>query len=221
MNIDELIKHADSIPDLGAGGKTVKDHLMFYAEKVKSNRHIIDIAPCFGSTTAYISCGVLQNKNHDSITVHSFDMWKLQNDEYRKKAKKYCSVDLKTDDDFYNEYLKNIKPFGKTNIYRGDILKQKWNSDNKIGLFIDDIGCDYETTKKIFKIFIDAFIPGETIIFFMDMYFCDSHKGKQFNYQINLVKQNPECFEFIEKVSGSKCAIVRFLNKNINFDVEH
>lgn len=220
MNIKELIQHADKIPDLGYGGKTVKDDLMFYSSRVKKDRSIVDIAPCFGSTTAYIHCGQEIN-GRSLISIHSFDLWELQNDEYKHKAKKFCNVDLNSSDDFYNEYLKNIKPYGQTNIYRGDILKQTWNANNKIGLFVDDIGCDYDMTKKIFKIFTDAFIPGETIIFFMDMYFCDSHKGKHFNYQINLIKQNPECFEFIKKVPGSKCAIVRFLNKDINFEVEH
>jgi hypothetical protein len=221
MNLKELISHADNIPDLGYGGKTVKDDLMYYSSKVKSDRNIIDIAPCFGSTTAYIHCG-LEKSGRSLISVYSFDMWELQNDEYKNKAKKYCNVELNSSDDFYNEYLKNIKPYGQTNVIRGDILKQSWNSDNKIGLFINDIGASKEYTDKIFQIFSPAFVKNETIIMMMDYYFYESkhHTEKQYLYQKKFMEKNKNVFDFIKKVEKSKCAIYKYLGGEINYEVE-
>lgn len=224
MNIQKLITHADKIPDLGYGGKTVKDDLMHYSSKVKSDRNIIDIAPCFGSTTAYISCGLLQNKNRDSIKVNSFDLWKLQNDEYRYKAKKYCGYNLDSDEDFYYTYLKNIEPYFFINIQviRKNILNVIWQPRDKIGLFINDIGASKEYTDKIFQIFSPAFVPDETILFMMDYYFYESkhHTEKQYLYQKKFMEKNNNVFEFIKKVPGSKCSIWIYKGGEINYEVE-
>lgn len=222
MNITELKKHADSIPDLGYGGKTYADDLMARAYVTKPDRIILELAPYIGSASAYICLGLTQNPNKDKIKLHTYDLWEIDK-EYMRKAEKYNGLKWTAKDNMLDIYMENLKPFKGIDIipHKQDVFKlEYWNPESKIAMFIDDIGAAKWSTDFKFKLFSPAFIPDETIIFMADYYFCESHPAKEFQYQQKFFNANKNVFEFIKKVPGSKCAIFKYLGGEINYGVE-
>jgi hypothetical protein len=219
MDIKELITYADKIPELGPGGKSIKDYLIKYAGNVSSGHNIIDIGPYMGSTSSYLSIGVIKSGN--DVKIHAYDLWVLYHD-MNKKAKRFNGFKFNDDYHFDKLYDKNVKPFKKyIKTHKCDCLDIEWQG-GRVGLLVDDIGNGKNRTDHIMKTFSPYFITGKTCIFYMDYYYY-KEKAKDHPlslYQRDFMKANKKVFTLIEKPKNSRTAIFRYEGGKINYDVD-
>jgi hypothetical protein len=206
---------ANCIPEMGNGGRKIKNELMREAKEVLPGNSIFDFAPFIGSTTAFLACGLIEAKNFESV-IHSVDKWEMD----KKYAVWIKEREIKTDD-LQKEHLKNIQPFVNAGVKiestKSDIRNYTYPGD-PVQLLIDDLGVCKSITDSVLKNTIPYMIPGLTIIFFMDYYFYESyHDYKSRVYQRDLMKANKKVFEFIEHPKHSRTAIYRYLGGEVNY----
>jgi hypothetical protein len=215
MNLRQLTTYANGIPDLGYGGKTVGKPLMRYASDVREGA-IVELGPWLGSATAFICLGV--KHSGAAVPIHVFDKW-VVNDHYKDRASHYHDIELSGPDDIIDMFRENIEPFGVDVImHRTSIYKASWDG-TPIALYFDDAGSNKKATDHKFKLFSPSFIPGETIVFMMDLFFYTQGKGG-FRYQRDFMKRNESVFQFITRPAKSMCGIFRYLGGEIDYDVE-
>lgn len=210
-----LLTFADSVPEMGCGGKIIKNHLMRFAEQIRPGNAVLDIAPFLGSTTTFLSCG-LSNANNKTSTIYSVDKWELE-EKYRAWIKKR-GLEI---EDLQKEFYKNVSPFMEAGVkivfYKQDIRSYYYNRE-PIQLLVDDIGISKDITDHILKTCLPYFIPGQTIIFFMDFYFFEEFKDYESRiYQHDLMAANKGVFKFLERPKNSRTAIFKYLGGEINF----
>ncbi len=215
------LAEANKIPELGHGGKSTKSYLYSYAQRVPENGIIIDVGPFLGSTTGYLMAGLMDAGRR--ARIFSFDKWEADAG-YCEKAKNHLGLTLREGSSLLPLFLKNVRripfPSGDLSTVKGDIFKTTWDKDLKISLAVFDPGNGRATTEALMRTFSPAFIPGKTIIFFMDFYFYETHTPADFNYQHLLVDKNAVAFEFVERCSEpSRCAIYRWYGGELEFDV--
>lgn len=206
---------ANKIPEMGNGGRKIKGFLFNAAKEVKQGNAIVDIAPFLGSTTAFLSRGLIDAGNKAS-RIYAIDKWEIE-EKYRVwlKSRHVETTDLQA------SFVKNLQPFmdaGANIVYFKKNIKDFAYIWEPVQLLIDDIGIDKGITDCILKMFQPYFIPGLTKIFFMDFYFYeDFHDYKSRVYQRDLMNANKKVFEFIEHPKHSRTAIFRYLGGKINF----
>lgn len=218
--IKELIKLAETIPELGCGGASVRNELILAASAVKNKRTILDIAPYLGSTTAYAAIGA--NISGNIVDIHSIDLWEASED-YRKKAFKYHKMKLKAGEDLKRRWRKNVDPFkspaGRIIGTKGDVRKIKLQMRFPIGLYVDDINVGKKYFKRAIKKYSKHFIPGETILFLMDWGFHVRDEGN-YKYQKKFMDANAEAFTLIATPHKSYCGIFLYNGGKINYWVK-
>jgi len=215
--MDNLLNIANVVPEMGNGGKKIKEELIREAAKVVPGNAIVDIAPFLGSTTVFLSYGLFKSENLES-TIYSVDLWDINlNEKYQKwlDCKKLDITDLR------QEYNKNIKPFTDEGIrikpIKSDIRNYNYSGE-LIQIIVDDSGVDKGMTDHVLKSMSPYFIPGKTIIFFMDYYFFQNyHDFESRLYQHDLMEVNKKVFKFIEHPKNSCTAIYQYLGGEINF----
>ena len=182
---------ADSIPDLGHGGRRIADTLIRLAGAVRSDRAIVDIGPYLGSTTAYLALG------SRGVPIHAYDTWDATICDLRAKARRYHGQELP--DDLLPLFLKNVMPWiSRIHQHKGDLFDARYDEVRDIGLLVDDIGCDERYTRAKLATFGPHLAPGARLVL-MDFYWFESKAGPDFDYQRRLVKANPQAFRFLER----------------------
>lgn len=217
--IKSALRYADTIQELGYGGKSIKNYLIEYARGVKSGQAIIDIGPYMGSTTAYLAIGVMQS-GHD-VEINSFDKFIMYPD-MRRKANDFNGIEFKDNECFIDLYKYNIKPFDEYVFVRKcDCLDIEWNG-GEVGLLVDDISNGKDRTDHLFKTFSQSFIKNETFIFLMDYYYHESFKNKfrYCKYANDFMVKNSSVFQFVKRIEGSRTAIFKYKGGEINYDVK-
>jgi hypothetical protein len=211
MRRNEYIDLAEKIPSLGNGGIGIKKELVEYASQVKKENAIIELGPWLGSATSFLSIGSMFGNN---AIIHSYDMW-VASKVYAQRAMGHHGIKLELGQDIYPLFAENLKGFKNIVPHKMSIFDIKWTSP-QIGLIVIDMGNGKAHTDQAFDAFEDYFIPGETIIFMMDFYFCE-RRQKVFQYQHDLIKANKKVFEFIGQPKRSMTGIFRYLGGKIKF----
>jgi len=156
-----LRKHADSIPELGGGGRTCGDRLIELAAAVPSGQAIVEIAPWFGSASAYLALGIMQG-GHD-VALHAFDRWVID-EHWQEKARIHNELEFPIGTDLEPRWLHNMEPFLiKCYPHKGDIRKAKWNGE-PIGLLVDDISNTKSLINSTMRIFGPSIVPGAKVV---------------------------------------------------------
>lgn len=215
MRKNELIIKAQRIPSLGNGGNIIGNYLIYYAEKVLGGQCIVEVGPWMGSSTAYLSIGSMFGNN---APIYTFDKWEADS-EYIEKAKKYNGINVKLGQDLFPLFHENMDGF--KNIYpeKKDLFGIEWNHNRKIGMLVLDMGNGKEKTDYALKTFLPHCIVGQTIVFFMDYYFYETHKDLALGYQMRLLHENYYTFEYLTRPLRSRTMIARYRNERINYDV--
>ncbi len=212
MQKNELISHADKIPSLGNGGKVIRDYLIKYAQAVKPNRSIVEVGSWLGSATGFLCAGSILG--HGNL-IHAYDLWKAS-PVYVKRAERFHDIKFAVNQDLLPVFLKNTKQFSKYIVpHKGSIVDACYQGED-IGLAVFDMGQGKLHTDAALRVFEDSFIPGETIIFFMDYYFYETHcDDRIYRYQLDFANLNEKIgtLEFIERPKKSRTAIFRYLGQ--------
>ena len=217
MDLKNLKELADSIPDLGCGGRTVKNELTLAAFGVRDRRSIIDIAPYLGSTTAYIGLGV--NMSGKKVHVHSYDLWEPSPD-YIDKSKKYHNIELNPEEDLKRRWREYASPFenGGCKIFghKESIFEARYEDNWKIGLYVDDICNNKRKNDYAFKLFSPFFVPGETILFLMDWGF-HVRDYKPLKYQKAFTDANSHALYYIGTPPRTYARIFLYTGGEFNY----
>jgi hypothetical protein len=197
---------AKKIPSIGNGGTSIPHQLQNAGAGIKENEIIVETGSWFGSTTGFVMSGIKQTPF--TPEYHCFDMW-ITYPHLVNQAKK-IGITLKDGQSILDIFKTNIKSFEiDPIIHQGDFIQQKFKTDKKIGLVVDDI-C---SKKPMFDHLLDLFIPfcyPGTLFFFMDFYFYTTHDVIRRKYQRDVMEKNQEAFEFIERPANSYTAIYRY-----------
>jgi len=185
---------ADSIPELGHGGRVIEDTLIRFAGLVHPSEVIVDIGPYLGSTTAYLALGA-----QPGVTIHAFDTWDADICDLRAKSRYYHKTELPQD--LRPLFLANLAPFAARVVtHQGDVRKVTW-AGPLIGLFVDDIGVDRHYVEAKMRAFSSHFAPGAVLVL-MDYYWHETKRGEAFDYQRRFVERNAHAFRFLERAGA-------------------
>jgi len=213
-----LLKYADRIPELGHGGKTIKDYLIQSAKRVREGEFIIDIAPFLGSTTMYLAEGIRQSGK--DVKIYAYDRW-IADDKMDIKLNRKLKGSYPEGYDFKHLYWEYVKEAWEyiipTQIHVLDIA---WKL-GKIGLYVDDIGVGKKRVDYLMKIFSPYFVPDHTVLYILDYY---QHITREhmphMKYQKDFFEANHKVFKFIERCKGSVTAKLLYLGGKINYNVK-
>jgi hypothetical protein len=218
--IKNLIAEAKRIPELGHGGKTIAKYLLKYASLIDKENDIVEVGPWFGSSTAFISIGLMQSKNKKS-TIHCFDKWDIDRDYKKKMDKRYKdNLELGDAKKYFVEYMKPYKAKLKT--YKGKIQDVKKYDGKNIELLVDDICFGKEKNDSMFKLFSGSFITNKTVIILMDYYYYlagGEYDNPEMRYQKRFMRENEIIFEPISKTKQGTAQIFRYMGGKINYEV--
>jgi len=200
-----LRKHADSIPELGGGGRTCGDKLIELAAAVPSGQMIVEIGPWLGSASAHLALGMMRG-GHD-VELHAFDIWHID-EHWQEKALKHNNIDFPIGLDLEPGWRCNMKPFPvKVFSHKGDICHAKWNGE-PIGLLVDDISNTKSLINSTMRIFGSSLVEGAKVVL-MDWQF---FLGPQEEF----MRENYNAFDYLECLPRpSMAAIFRRLEGEI------
>src|SRR5512143_3534858 len=105
----DLRLKAESIPELGGGGKVIGKRLIKAASSVRAGRSVIDIGPWLGSTTAFLALGIMQSGA--DVEIHSYDIWTIKDALYQKKAAKYNGLHFEIGRNILPDWRNNVRQF--------------------------------------------------------------------------------------------------------------
>ena len=156
-----LRKHADSIPELGGGGRTCGDRLIELAAAVPSGQAIVEIGPWLGSASAYLALGMMHGKY--GVSLYAFDTWQID-EHWQRKARIHNEIDFQIGTDLEMIWQLNMEPFPvKCFSCKGDVHRAKWNGE-PIGLLVDDISNTKSLINSTMRIFGPSIIPGAKVV---------------------------------------------------------
>jgi hypothetical protein len=217
--MDNLIKYANKVPEIGHGGKSIGDYLVKAASKVKSGHVIIDIAPCFGSTTLFLAAGI--RKSGNDVMIYSYDRW-IADDKMDIKINRKLNKKYPEGYDFKNIFMDFISPVSDLVVpVQCHVNDISWDGGPKIGLYIDDIGVGKKRVDHLMKTFSPYFVPGKTELYMLDYYQHTTRPHmRHMRYQKDFFDANSKVFQFIERCTGSVTARLLYLGGKINYDVK-
>ena len=194
---------ANKIPSMG--GREIGKYLREYASQVKSNFSVVEVGAWLGAGTAQICLGILEGKNNVPLFV--YDRFFASKSEIEKAGKQ--GVKLKPKQNTLKIVSKFISNFNcRVKFNRCNITAIKKYKGEKIGMYVDDASKSSDKFKHVMKIFKKHFVPGETILVFMDYFYFEwSGHGEKHKYQFNYMQDNKE-FEFIKRLLPDKSAAV-------------
>ena len=156
-----LRKHADSIPELGGGGRTCGDKLIKLAAAVPSGQMIVEIGPWLGSASAHLALGIMRG-GHD-VELHAFDIWHIDK-HWQEKASRHNNIDFPIGLDLEPGWRCNMELFPvKWHAHKGDVRRAKWNG-KPIGLLVDDISNTKSLINSTMRIFGPSIVIGAKVV---------------------------------------------------------
>jgi len=210
MLLKTLEKKALKIPSMN--WQTVKDKLREYAGQVNDGQVIVEIGTWLGACTAAMMLGVIDS-GKKSIAIHMYDRFVTYTSQVEKAAK--FGVELQSEKSYYEMVEKTLKPFEVSFImHKGDIKSAKFNSQCKIGLFVDDASKKKDAFLHTIKTFSPYFIPKKTIVALLDYHYCEKKPGKGYECQREYMEANKQHYKYlfrIENPDGQKSSEAFFL----------
>jgi hypothetical protein len=217
LRILALERFAHKIPDLGKGGKTIKEYLTLSGVAAESGTSIIDIGPFMGSTTSYLALGCNISKN--DIELHAIDVW-LADKDYVERSKIHLDFELQEGEDIKFIWEKNISPFCSETFqifgHKKSILDFRYESKRPISVYVDDICNNKEKHDYSIKTFSPFFIPNRTVLYLMDYFFYERKPSASLKYQRIFMDLNSHVFLNVGRCGRTHTAVFIYLGGHEN-----
>ncbi len=181
-----------NIPSMG--GTAIGVQLQRYAMEAPDKTSIVELGTWLGAGTRQLALGAQQWRK--DIEIHTYDWFIIRGNEVAKAWKFGVRVyDGQDSLPLVKENLKDIKV--PIFYHKGEITKAPWTG-RPISVYVDD-ACKYEKTFiPALKIFSPHWIPGKTVVVFMDYYFHLWRPGDPgLHFQHQFVEAHPESFKHI------------------------
>ena len=206
----DLHERAERIPSMG--GHKIGRVLQKVAFEAPTNTAIVEVGCWLGAGTAQLALGTRDREDPDSVVLHCYDRWTASPTEVKKAAQVGVAIEEGADTlPFVKEAL---APFGvQIQFHKGDLFNATWE-DRPISVFVDDASKLPRLFHHALFTFGPHWIPGETIVVFMDFHIWKQTHSDDHRCQQRFVEANSECFEAIEfggKKYKSTFAVFRYL----------
>lgn len=192
---------AAEIPEMG--GRMIGQFLRRLARDAPPGTAIIELGTWLGAGTAQLALGLRSRQDDHGITIHSYDNFTVSESGAEKATRKGRPVAV--GDDVFDMVQDTLSPFGNVILHKGQIQDAAWDGP-PISVFVDDATKYEQNFFGCMKRFGPSWIPGTTVIVFMDYYLFRKKHGISPNRVAALRGQ----YDFIQRNLGS------FSQLNIN-----
>ena len=210
MESNELYRLANEIPSMG--GTQIGPVLREYAREAPDNAAVVEVGCWLGAGTAQLALGIRERANGTKLRIHCYDWWRANETEINKAAK--WGLQLQPGEDLLPHVQRMLRPFNvQIEFHQGELSAAQWN-DEPISLYIDDAS---KTPKLFFhalRTFGPSWIPGRTMVFFMDYDFWRKTGKNDHMCQKEFVEAHRESFEHIPH---PRVAMFRY-RRPVNFE---
>lgn len=155
--------------------RTDEKKMLYHAVRtmVPQGTDIIDAGAFMGSSAAIMAAAVAARPDAHSFLkrVHSYDMFVAHSATYTK----YTLETVPINGSFLPHYLENTKTYADyINVYPGNFCQFKWIG-RPISFFFCDISKAIGIEAHVWRTFLPAFVPGETLFLQQDFVHCEAH----------------------------------------------
>ena len=201
----ELNGIADQIPSMG--GNEIGSVLRDLARQAPADTSIVEVGAWLGAGTAQLALGVRERQRSSDVALHSYDRWRADSSEIAKAAR--FGVRLALREDTLPRVRRTLEPFGvPVEYHQGELLELGWKN-GPISVYVDDASKTPETFIHALLTFGPSWIPGTTVIAFMDYDYWKDSGIAEHRCQQMFVESNSNCFERLERFGRSN-AIFRY-----------
>ena len=195
------------IPSMG--GQAIGPDLVKYAKQVDDGV-IVEIGAWLGAGTAYLALGA----RGKGTPVYSFDKFEARHSEV-KKAKR-AGWTIKGDTlPLVQQTLEKLGLSDNVILHKGLAGSEEW--DLPIGLFVLDTCKGYDPFNQIMRTYSPYFIPGKTVLVFMDFWYSvlESSKPSHMNQKQWADERSGMLRPLIEKMSDKSSASFLYLGGDL------
>ena len=190
----DLYGMADAIPSMGGArlGPVLRD----LARNAPAGASIVEVGSWLGAGTAQLALGVRERQHPQSVTIHSYDLWRA-NWSNRAKAAVF-GMRLSFREDTLPRVRRLLEPFGVPVVFhQGDIRRAGWDG-GPISVYVDDAAKTPALFVRVLQTFGRSWIPGETVVVLMDYEHWRKTGVAAHRCQQHFIESNRECFERLE-----------------------
>jgi hypothetical protein len=195
----ELEERAERIPSMG--GSKIGHVLREVAAEAATNTAIVEVGCWLGAGTAQLALGTRDREDQESVVLHCYDRWTASPIEVKKAAQAGVALEVGADTLPFTKDA--LAPFGvQIQFHKGHLFSATWEG-GPISVFVDDASKLPRLFHHALFTFGPHWIPGETIVVFMDFHIWKKTHSDNHRCQQRFVEANSECFEVI-KYRGRK-----------------
>ena len=188
--VDALSVHADQGPAYSGTRSSVS--LARLAAQTAGETSIVQVGVWLGASSAQLALGIRRRRKPGVVTLHCYDSWTVTSTDIKRAAS--WGVLLSEGESFLPRTRQLLHPLGVEIEFRTAFLDAVWE-ENPIALYVDDMRRSPTLFWRALEVFGPHWIPGETVLVFLN-YEHDSGKlAQSCTYQEHLVESNPESFE--------------------------
>jgi len=215
METSEIKKKIDRIPS--QGGRQLGEDFDKYVSLMDNGLSIVEMGAWLGAGTAQIAYS-MQKYGKDKSTLYCIDSFLVHGRELEKAKNQGLMVKHHQDTlSIVKNYLSELSENVNIEFHKMNVMTYK-HTGEKIGVYVLDCAKKDPTFTTLITKMEKYFIPGKTIVFFMDYYYykktkSDSNKAqeryvkKSHKYTLLKGQESKVIGEFFPSLS---CAIMRY-----------
>ena len=190
--VDALSVHADQIPAYSGTQSLVS--LARLAAQTAGGTSIVQVGVWLGASSAQLALGARRRRKLGTVALHCYDSWTVTSTDVQRAA--WWGVSLSEGESLLPRTQQLLHPFGVEIEFQAAFRDAVWEKD-PISLYVDDMRRSPGLFWQALEIFCPYWIPGKTVLVFLN-YDRDCQKGaERCTYQEHLVESNPESFEVL------------------------
>ena len=186
---------ADRIPSMG--GKEIGPLLRDLASHAPADTSIVEVGAWLGAGTAQLALGIRDRRRPWDVALHCYDRWQANRSEVDKASG--FGVRLALLEDTLPRVRRTLEPFGvPVEYHKGELLESGWKN-GPISVYVDDASKMPETFIHALRTFGPWWVPGTTLVVFMDYDYWKASGAAEHRCQKMFVESNGNCFERLER----------------------
>jgi len=191
-NLEALEKKAVAIPSMG--GRAIGSFLQQAVTNARGNTNVIEVGSWLGAGTAQLAIGAMKRSDPYDIKIHAYDRFEASKGEVKKAGMQ--GVTLFPGADTLPKVKELLSGFEEQIVFHKVSLENIVYTEKKpISVYVDDAAKTPDTFTHMLKIFSSYWIPGETILVFMDFnYHLKCPDKPDLKFQKFIVDNHPEAF---------------------------
>ena len=219
MHLSKFPRPALKIPSQGGTG--IGGFLQEAAIHARQTTNIIEIGAWLGAGTAQLALGALKRINPQTIQIHTYDKFTASRPEVEKAALK--NVMLVAGEDTLPKVKKFLSGFDPLiQFHKINLMNSKYPEKKPISVYVDDAAKTPELFTHMLRTFSPYWIPGETVLVFMDFRYWRRFPDKpDFKYQQFIVDNYPDSFRLLQTFERKAGVAFKYEKPLSSSDIKH